>query len=101
MRWFAQFLGALGGQSAQEGWKGGVGVLQYKLHRVPPTQKGPARAIGLGREVVTEVVLLVACQKMARIDAKGVVALVADHLLFTEWNDGRDPIGKAAGGSAN
>jgi hypothetical protein len=51
--------------------------------------------------VVAEVVLLVAGQKVARVDAKGVVALVADHLLFTEWNDGRDPIGKAVGGSAN
>lgn len=101
MRWFAHFLEALGGQSAQEGWKGGVGVLRSKLHRVPPTQQVPARAIGLCREVVAEVVLLVAGQKVARVDAKGVVALVADHLLFTEWNDGRDPIGKAVGGSAN
>jgi hypothetical protein len=52
-----------------------VGVLQSQLHRVPPTQQVPARAIGLCREVVAEVVLLVAGQKMARVDAKGVVAL--------------------------
>jgi hypothetical protein len=37
--------------------------------------------------VVAEVVLLVAGQKVARVDAKGVVALVADHLLFTEVCD--------------
>jgi hypothetical protein len=101
MRWFAQFLGALEDDSTQKGWKGGEGGLQNDLHSVPPTQQVPSRPIGLCREVVTEVVLLVAGQKMARVDAKGVVALVADHLLFTECNDGRDPIGKAVGGSAN
>jgi hypothetical protein len=37
--------------------------------------------------LVAEVVLLVAGQKLARVDAKGVVALVADCLLFTEVCD--------------
>jgi hypothetical protein len=45
MRWFAQFLGALEDESTQKGWKGGEGGLQNDLHRVPPTQKGPARTV--------------------------------------------------------
>ena len=74
-----------------------MGGLQNNLHRVPPTQKLPARAIGLGREVVAEVVLLVSGQQVARVDAKGIIALVADRLLLTKWHDRRDPIGKAVG----
>lgn len=48
--------------------------------------------------MVAEVVLLVAGQQVARVDAKGVVTLMADGLLFAEGNDRRDPVGKAVGG---
>ena len=47
--------------------------------------------------MVAEVILLVAGQQVARVDAKGIVALVADRLLLTKWHDRRDPIGKAVG----
>jgi hypothetical protein len=53
-----QFVG-----TDHKGWKGGVGGLQFKSHRVPPTQQVPSHAIGLCCEVVAEVVLLVAGQK--------------------------------------
>ena len=74
-----------------------MGGLQNNLQRVPPTQQVPARAIGLGGEVVSEVVLLVAGQKVARVDAKGIIALVADRLLLTKRHDRRDTVSKAVG----